>query len=59
VLKFYFVKHFFSLLNTFMGKGEDPEPDPDPLLFLMDPEPGGPKTCGSCGSGSPTLVKTI
>jgi len=24
-----------------------------------DPDPGGPKTCGSCGSGSPTLVKTV
>jgi hypothetical protein len=23
----------------------------------MDPDPGGPKTCGSCGSGSPTLEK--
>jgi hypothetical protein len=21
----------------------------------MDPDPGGPKTCGSCGSESPTL----
>jgi hypothetical protein len=21
------------------------------------PDPGGPKTCGSCGSGSPTLLK--
>jgi hypothetical protein len=21
----------------------------------MDSDPGGPKTCGSCGSGSPTL----
>ncbi len=25
----------------------------------MDPDPGGPKTCGSCGSGSPTLVGTV
>jgi hypothetical protein len=30
-----------------MRKGKDPEPDP-----------GGPKTCGSCGSGSPTLFQT-
>ncbi len=22
----------------------------------MDPDPGGPKTCGSSGSGSPTLL---
>ncbi len=36
-----------------MRKGKDPEPDPDPYLCLMDPNPGGPKTCGS---GSPTLV---
>ncbi len=41
-----------------MGKGKDPrlepEPDPDPdqYLLLVDPDPGGPKTCGS---GSPTL----
>ncbi len=40
----------------------DPEPDPvlDPNLWLMypDPDPGGPKTCGSggSGSGSATLV---
>jgi hypothetical protein len=24
----------------------DPELDPDPYLWLMDPDPGGPKTCG-------------
>ncbi len=46
-----FCKHYFSPLNTFLRKGKDP----DPYLWLMDP--GGPKTCGSCGSGSgsPTL----
>ncbi len=38
------------------------DPDPDPYLWLMDPYPGGPKTCGSGGSrsgfasGSGTLV---
>jgi hypothetical protein len=31
-----------------MRKGKDP----DPYLCLMNPDPGGPKTCGS---GSPTL----
>ncbi len=33
-------------------------PDPDPYLRLVDPDPGGPKTCGSGGSGlgSVTLV---
>ncbi len=29
-------------------------PDPDPYLVLMDPDPGSPKTYGSCGSGSAT-----
>jgi hypothetical protein len=29
--------------------------EPDPYLILMDPDPGGPKTYGSCGSGSTTL----
>ncbi len=38
-----------------MRKGEDPDPDPDRYLWLMGPDPGGPKTYGSCGSGSPTL----
>ncbi len=36
--------------------------DPDPYLILIepDPDPGGPKTCGSygSGSGSATLVAT-
>ncbi len=45
--------HFFSPLNTFMRKFKDPEPDPH--LWLMDTDPGGPKTGGS-GSGSPTLL---
>ncbi len=44
--------HYFSPLNTFMRKGKDP--DPDPYIWLMDPDPRGPKTCGS---GSPTLVQ--
>ncbi len=38
----------------------DPEkdPDPDPYLWLVDPDPGDPKTHGSSGSGfgSATLV---
>jgi hypothetical protein len=34
-----------------MIKGKDPEPDP--YLRQMEPDPGGPKTCGS-----PTLLKT-
>ncbi len=40
-------KHYFSLLNTFMRIGKDPEPepepDPDPYLWLIDPDPAGPK----------------
>ncbi len=53
-VKMLFCRHYFSLLNTFMRKGKDP--DPDPYIGLMDPDPGGPETCGS-GSGSPTLLK--
>ncbi len=61
-VKNLFCKHYFNLLNTFMRKGKDPNPelDPGPYLWLMDPapDPGGPKTCGSSGSGSgsPTLL---
>ncbi len=47
-VKILFCKHYFSLLNTFLRKGKDP----DPFLWLTDPDPGDPKTCGSCGSGS-------
>ncbi len=50
-VKILFCRHYFSQLNTFIRKGKDPEPDPD--HWLMDPDPGGPKICGS---GSPTLV---
>jgi hypothetical protein len=32
VLKFYFVKDYFSPLKIFIGKGKDPEPDPEPDL---------------------------
>ncbi len=46
-----FSRHYFTLLNTFMRKGKDPEPDPepdpDPHVRLMDPDPGGPKSCRS------------
>ncbi len=62
-VKILFCRHYFSPLNTFMRKGKDPdlepEPDPDPYLWLMDLDPGGPKTCGSSGSGSPTLVQAL
>ncbi len=39
--KLIFCKHYFSLLNIFMRKGKDPDPD----IWLMDPDPGGPKKC--------------
>ncbi len=32
--------------------------DPDPYLWLMDPDPGSPKTYGSYGSGSAKLPQT-
>ncbi len=34
----------------------EPKPDPDPYHVLMDPDPGDPKTYGSYGPGSATLV---
>jgi hypothetical protein len=51
----FFCRHYFSPRNTSMRKGKDaePDPDPDPHLFLMDLDPVCPKTCGSCGFGSP------
>ncbi len=56
-IKILFCRRPFRLLNTFMRKAKDP--DPDPYLRLLDPDPGGLKPCGSCGSGSgsPTLLK--
>ncbi len=56
-VKILFCKHYFSPLNTFMIKGKDP--NPDPYLWLIDPDIGGPETCGSCGSGFPTLVSSV
>ncbi len=54
--KILIFKHYFSLLNTLMRKGKDPNPDPVPYRWLMDPDPWGPKTCG-CGSGSGSLTR--
>jgi len=45
-VKILFFEHCFSPLNKFMRKTK--EPDPVPYLCLMDPDPGGQKTCGSC-----------
>ncbi len=52
-VKILFCTHYFSPLNTFMRKGKES----DPYLWLTDPE--GPKTCGSCGSGTLTLFKRL
>jgi hypothetical protein len=37
-----------------MRKGKDP--DQDPYLGLTDPDPGGPKTCGSGPAPFPTQI---
>jgi hypothetical protein len=51
------IKFFYYFCLMIEGWYKDP--DPDPHLWLMDPDPGGPKTCGSGGSGfgSGTLKK--
>ncbi len=51
--KKFFVNIIF--FKHYIRKGKDPEPDPDPYLWLMDPDPGDPKLCGSCGSGALAL----
>ncbi len=52
----------FTIL-AWLQKDSDPEkdPDPEPYLWLVDPDPGCPKTCGSgwSGFGSATLVETL
>ncbi len=50
-VKILFCRHYFSPLNESMSQGKDPEPDP--YLLLIDPDPGGPKTCGSGSSPDP------
>ncbi len=37
-------------------------PEPDPYIWLMDPDPGGPKTCGSIHCflpGFPSFYKCL
>jgi hypothetical protein len=58
-VKILFCRHHFSQLNTFMRKGKVSDPNTDPYLSLMDPDPGGPETCGPCGSGSPMLILMV
>jgi hypothetical protein len=48
VLEFYFAGIVSARSTHLWEKGKDP----DPYLWLMDPNRGGPKKCGS-GSGSP------
>ncbi len=47
---------FFKDKSIFAWWWKDPDLDPYIESWLADPDPGGPKTCGSCGSGSATLV---
>jgi hypothetical protein len=53
-VRILFSRHY---LNIFMRKGKDLDPDTYLWLKDPDPDPGGPKKCGPCGSGSgfPTL----
>ncbi len=43
--------YFFCMMIEGSGSGS--------ILWQVDPDPGGPKTCGSGGSGSGTLPPTI
>jgi hypothetical protein len=52
VLIFILQALFQSAQHLYEKKGTYP----DPYLWLLDPDPGGPKTCGS---GSPTLETII
>ncbi len=44
--------YYFCLMIEVSG-------DPEPYLVLMDPDPGGPKTYGSYGSGSGSGSATL
>ncbi len=62
VLKIKFLLKFCAKIlfcNHYLRKGKDPNPQ----LRIMDPDPdpGGQKTCGSCGSqsGSQTLWRSL
>jgi hypothetical protein len=49
--KIFFFFIFLLIKFNFAGNVSDFSPLPEPDL---DPDPGGPKICGSCRSGSPT-----
>ncbi len=57
MLKFYFAG-IISIRST-DKKREDPDPDPEPYLLLMDLDSGGPQTCGSAGSPSPSVFRAL
>ncbi len=46
MLKFYFASIISVRSTVYMRKGKDADLDPGPYLWLRDPDPGGPKTCG-------------
>ncbi len=50
----FILKALFQSAQHLYEKLKDPAPDLDTYHWLMDPDPGGPKTCVS---GSPTLVR--
>ncbi len=52
VLKFYLQALFQSAQHIYEKKREGSGHGSVPLTNDPDPDPGGPKTCGSCGSGS-------
>jgi hypothetical protein len=53
--KIFILQALFQSAEHNYEKKKDLEPDP--YLCLMDPDPGGPKTCGpESGSVPPTLV---
>jgi hypothetical protein len=72
ILMFLLVLHYFSEIKSqkevtkqkeigikvFLNISAWWQKDPNPYLWLKDPDPRGPKTCESGGSGSATLTKT-
>ncbi len=51
------IKVFLTIFAWWL---KDPEPDPYLILMDLDPDPGGPKTCGSAfESGFATLLVRI
>jgi hypothetical protein len=55
-VKILFCQALFQSAQHIYGKREGSGSGSVPLTN-EDPDPGGPKTCRSCGSGSPSLLK--